>query len=336
MKAPKIISFILLFSYIYCIPDFTPQIPKEYEIAPWYNFTPSVITYSFDDGTFNQIQKGVPLLDKYNLKGSFNLITSWDHDWEEYKRAVEKGHEISSHTVNHPNLRDQDLETQSTELKESKKYIEKMVGKECITLVYPYCDSGDYDIAKKYYISARACSGELISSNPNDMFELSSIAVGSETEYEFAEDLNKWVDKAFEEKKWVIFLIHGIDNDGGYSPIKSSEFDKHLYYVKKNIGRFWVGTFKDVSKYILEANSLVIEENKNEEGNILIDVSCQYKTKITELDFPVTISRKIDSKCVNPKVLNENGLDEIKKTIYNGKIIFDVIPGQKYILKCDK
>lgn len=336
MKASKIIYFLLIFNYLYCIQDFKPQIPKEYGIAPWYNFTPSVITYSFDDGTFNQIEKGVPLLDKYNLKGSFNLITSWEHDWEAYKRAVENGHEISSHTVNHPNLRDQDLETQTTELKESKKFIEKMVGQECITLVYPYCDAGNYDLAKKYYISARSCSGQLISPNPDDMFELSSIIIGNKTEYEFAEDLNKWVDKAFEEKKWVIFLIHGIDNDGGYSPIKSSEFDLHLKYVKQNIGRYWVGTFRDVSKYILEANSLVIEENKDEEGNILIEVSCQYETKITKLNFPVTISRKIDSKCAKPKILNENDQEEIKKIINNGKIIFDVIPGQKYIIKCDK
>ena len=31
-----------------------------------------------------------------------------------------------------------------------------MIGQECITLVYPYCDAGDYDLAKKYFISARS------------------------------------------------------------------------------------------------------------------------------------------------------------------------------------
>ena len=54
----------------------------------------------------------------------------------------------------------------------------------------------------------------------------------------------------------------------------------------------------------MEANSLVIEENKNEEGNIIIDASYQYKTKITELNYPVTVSRKFNSKYNNSIVLN--------------------------------
>ena len=335
MRNKNLIFLFLLLNSFLCIQEFSPKIPEQYEIAPWYDFKPSAITYSFDDGTYNQIEKGVPLLDKYNLKGSFNLITSWNHDWEAYKRAAENGHEISSHTVNHPNLKEADLSTQLTELKESKKYIEKMVGQECITLVYPYCVAGDYDLAKKYFISARSCSGELIGPNPDDMFELSSIVIGNKTEYQFGKDLDNWVDKAFEEKKWVIFLIHGIDGDGGYSPIESFELDEHFRYVKKNEGKFWVGTFKDISKYILEANSLVIEENKNEDGNVVIDVSCEYKTQITKLNYPVTVSRKFDSGCDKPIIVSEKDL-EVKSRYNSDRIIFDVIPGEKYILKCQK
>jgi oligosaccharide reducing-end xylanase len=312
-----------------------PKVPKVYEIAPWYDFKPAAITYSFDDGTFNQIQKGVPLLDKYYLKGSFNLITSWEHDWEAYRKAAENGHEISSHTVNHPNLKNVDLETQAFELKDSKKFIEKMIGQECITLVYPYCDAGDYDLAKKYFISARSCSGDLISPNPQDMFELSSIVIGNKTEYQTGKDLNKWAEKAYNENKWLIFLIHGIDGDGGYSPIESFELENHFRYVQSYEDRYWSATFKDVSKYILEANSLVIEDNENEEGNIIITVFCEYTSKITKLDFPITISRTIDSKSKKPKILNENNSKEIKKRIILDKIIFDVVPGEKYILNCE-
>lgn len=323
-----IINLTLNLTYI-------PNIPKEYEIAPWYDFKPSVITYSFDDGTFNQIQKGVPLLDKYYLKGSFNLITSWDHDWEAYRKAAENGHEISSHTVNHPNLRDIDLETQTIELKESKKFIEKMVGQECVTLVYPYCDAGDYDLAKKYFISARSCSGEFIEPNPKDMFELSSIVIGNKTEYISGRDLNNIVQRVFEEQKWVVFLIHGIDGDGGYSPIDSFELENHFRYVQSYEDRYWVATFRDVSKYILEANSLIIEEKENDKGEIIIDVSCEYKTQITKLDFPITISRKINSNCLKPIILNEKDSKQIRIRIILDKIIFNVVPEEKYILKCE-
>ena len=330
----KLIIFSLLINLTILI-DYTPNIPEEYEIAPWYDFRPATITYSFDDGTYNQIEKGVPLLDEYYYRGSFNLITSWNHNWEAYKKAAENGHEISSHTVNHPNLKEIDIETQTIELKESKKIIEKLVGQECVTLVYPYCDSGDYDIAKKYFISARACSGELIDPNPDDMFELSSIVIGNQTEYKTARDLNNLAKKAYEEKKWLIFLIHGIDGDGGYSPIESFEFENHLRYIKSIEDLYWVATFKEVSKYILEANSLIIKETKNDERGIIIDVSCQYTTKITKLDAPITVSRTIDSTCLNPIIINQNNFKEMKKRIILNKIIFDVIPGEKYILKCE-
>ena len=118
----KLISFLINLTLLI---NYTPNIPNKYEIASWYDFKPAAITYSFDDGTYNQIQKGVPLLDKYYFKGSFNLITSKNNDWEAYRKAAENGHEISSHTVNHLNLKEIDIETQIMELKESKKIIEK-------------------------------------------------------------------------------------------------------------------------------------------------------------------------------------------------------------------
>ena len=115
------VSLLIFLSLIFCslcLLNYTQKIPEGYEVAPWYDFKPAVITYSFDDGTYNQIRKAVPLLDKYYFKASFNLITYWEQDWEGYKLAAKNGHEISSHTINHPNLREQDLDSQLNELKE--------------------------------------------------------------------------------------------------------------------------------------------------------------------------------------------------------------------------
>ena len=312
--------------------DLTPKIPEEYEIAPWHGFKPSAITYSFDDGSLNHLLKAVPLCDKYNLKATFNLITGGNNDWEGYKAAPENGHEMASHTIGHPDPNEQDDEEQNEEYKESKKLIEKMVGQECITLAYPYCAAGNYNIIKKYYISARSCSNKFINSNPDDMLDISSIVIGSASGYNTAKDLNGLVDKALERKEWVVFLIHGIDNQA-FSPLDSFELEIHLKYVIKK-DSFWVATFKDISKYILEANSLIILENKNKNGDIVIEVSTEYKTKLTVLDFPVTVSRKLDEKCKKVIIINKNDSSKIDVEIKDGKAIFDVIPDEKYILKC--
>ena len=308
------------------------DIPTEYEVAPWHGFKQAAITYSFDDGSRNQLLKAVPILDKYNLKATFNLITQSSNDWEGFKAAAENGHEIASHTITHSHLPEQDKETQTQEFKESKKLIEKMIGQECVTLAYPYCEPGDYDLIQKYYISARVCWGTLISHNTNDMYILSSIGIGSESDYKRAEDINALADLALKEKKWLVFLIHGIDNQA-YSPFDSLELEKHIKYVLKD-DNIWVATFKDISKYILEANSLIIKENKNEEGDTIIEVSTGYKTDLTKLDVPVTVARVLDDKCENVVISKENYLDEIDKQIESGRVIFDVVPGEKYIMKC--
>lgn len=328
-------SFILFLFFIFLhsstsIYNFTQKIPEEYQVAPWYGFKSSAITYSYDDGSSNHLLKAIPLMDKYNFKGSFNLITNVKNNWDGYREAAENGHEIASHTITHSHLKEQDRTTQTQELKESKKLIEKMVGHECVTLVYPYCEAGDLDIAEKYYISARSCSHQYISHNPDNMFDLSSFGIGNESNHKTAQDLNEIVDIGLEQKKWTVFLIHGIDNDGGYSYFDSFELENHFKYVQKK--DFWVATFRDVSKYILEANSLIIKEHKNEEGNIIIEVSTEYKTEITKLNVPVTVSRLIDYHIKDLTIMKEDDLSEIKTEIKEGLVIFDVVPGENYIM----
>ena len=84
----------------------------------------------------------------------------------------------------------------------------------------------------------------------------------------------------------------------------------------------------------MEANSLTILENKKDENNIEIEVSAEYKTDITLLDVPVTIYKKLTTSCKNVNILKENDLELVKNEIKEEKVIFDVVPGEKYIIKC--
>ena len=319
MKCYLVLSLILI--------NFTinaPQIPSAYEIAPWHGWKQGAITYSFDDGCQGQLTSAIPALNKYGLKGTFNLVTNWVSNWNGFKQAAQNGHEIASHTVSHVNLN----AAGENELSQSKQIIQNKIGQECVTLVYPNCVTGNKGAMAKYYISGRTCSGQFVSSNPRDMFEISSITCGSTTAYNSAQALNSLADQAAQQNKWVVYLFHGVDWDGGYSPISSSALDQHFAYVKQQ-DKWWVATFKDVSKYILEANNLVITE-AGTDNSYIIDVSCQYKTGLTQLNVPVTIARKVN--CFNPQV-KRNG-SPINSVPYNGKVIFDVIPGNKYTIQC--
>jgi len=65
------------------------------------------ITFSFDDGRVYD-RKLVDIMNRYGLRGTFNLVSGLlDKDgYVESKevKALYAGHEVASHTVNHPNL----------------------------------------------------------------------------------------------------------------------------------------------------------------------------------------------------------------------------------------
>ncbi len=65
------------------------------------------VTFSYDDGAI-QDRRLVALLNKYGLKGTFNLNSSklgFGVDPDEIKVLYE-GHEVAVHTLMHPNFRD--------------------------------------------------------------------------------------------------------------------------------------------------------------------------------------------------------------------------------------
>ncbi|MCR5455610.1 MAG: polysaccharide deacetylase family protein [Bacteroidales bacterium] len=305
------------------------QIPSEYAVAPWHGFSESAVTYSLDDLTPNQLPIAIPIFDRYGAKVSLNVVTSWvkPEDKEKLKLVAQNGHEIASHTCTHPNLAQLSAQEFEKEISESKRILQEYSGSECITLVYPYCVAAHKEIIPKYYISARCCSRHIEPHTPADMLDISSVGVGTESDVNTAEEFNKWVDDGVAQKGWCTFLIHAIDGDGGYSPIKSTELEKHLAYVAKNPSKFWVATFAQVSKYILERDALTIKEVKK--GNkITVTVGCKATSNITALNEPITISRVLPQGCTTAKTKAPNA------TVSNGKIIFDVVPGKTYKISC--
>lgn len=305
------------------------QIPEDYEIATWQGFRKCAITYSFDDGTPNQIPVAIPLLDKYGFHGTFNLVSDWVKDWNQWKKVAEGGHEIASHTITHSNFSQLTAEQQTEELAKSKAIIEEKIGKECVTMVYPYCARGKDSIVADYYISARSCSGQIGESTPNNFFDITSRVVGTESDMQTAENFNNWVTEASGKDGWCVFLIHAIDNDGGYSPIQSAEFEEHLKFVKSSDKLFWVATFADITKYIIERNSLTITETPNT-AHIDIAVRMDATSKLTKFDVPITVKRKLPDNCTEA-IVSCNG-QRIETIIENGYVTFDVVPGEDYTM----
>ena len=140
-------------------------------------------TMSYDDGVF-QDRRLIHLMNKYGLKGTFNLNSSLIEKGDPEKRWTEerpmrytrnripsvrmigddlpelyRGHEVAIHGVNHIFLNEADKETTFRELADDQKALSEMFGYKIEGGAFAYCQTNEFvpDIFKQ--IGIKYCRG---------------------------------------------------------------------------------------------------------------------------------------------------------------------------------
>ncbi len=101
---------------------------------------PMIIT--FDDGYEDAYTAAFPLLQKYNMKAVFYIITDFPGttkyaSWNQIRQMSGSGMEIGAHTMDHFDLAKMSADHQRQEIEGSKKAIEAEIGKPVLSLAYP-------------------------------------------------------------------------------------------------------------------------------------------------------------------------------------------------------
>lgn len=119
-----------------------------------------VVWLTFDDGNEDFYTIAYPILKKYKVKATNNVITGFvkkgnagNLTVKQMKEMMAHGMSFQSHTVNHPDLSATDKATQKVELTDSIDFLENKLNTKVNTIAYP---SGRYnqttlDLAKKTY-----------------------------------------------------------------------------------------------------------------------------------------------------------------------------------------
>lgn len=111
------------------------------------------VTFSFDDGITQDIRM-VELLNKYNLKATFNINSellgkrailsrnggmkiSHYKVWPDDVKCIYEGHEVAVHTLTHPSLVKQDDAEVVRQVEEDRKNLEALVGYDVVGMAYP-------------------------------------------------------------------------------------------------------------------------------------------------------------------------------------------------------
>jgi peptidoglycan/xylan/chitin deacetylase (PgdA/CDA1 family) len=304
------------------------QLSSPYEVAPWPGFRSCAISYTFDDGCSGQFSKAIPIFDEFGYKLTLFTVTNWVGNWNNLKNAAINGHEVANHTLSHPKLDTMAIEAQKTEIKTSNDLINSRVTtQKSVTMATPYCAKGNDSLAATFFIAVRGCQGFVEPNTPGNFMNVSSVICGDQGTVKKTIDFKNKANSAASSKGWLVYLIHGVDNDGGYSPLSSDTLRQSLAYLKENEHKFWVTTFGNAARYIKERNCIIINETASTDTSLTVNIADTLNNNEI-YNYPLTIRRALPAGWSQAKATqNELAITDTVIEINSVKYIqFDAVP----------
>lgn len=314
-----------------CINLFAQKVDAPYEVGKWQGFRSAAISYTFDDNLPNQLKIAVPMFNEYDFKLTLFTVTTANAgaapNYTGLQTAANAGHEIASHTVSHGHLGSANDATLTAEMKNSQDVINsKITGQKCVTMAYPYCETGKESIVQQYYFASRGCQGFVEGSTPGNFNNISSIICGSVGAVNTTAAFKSKADNAASIKGWCVYLIHAIDNESGYSPLSSAILRESLEYLNDNPEKFWVTSFGNAGRYVKERNAVSVSETVNSDNTITVHVTDSLDNSY--YFHPISVRRPLPDNWADCSVKqNGNGLPaKIVEVNFVKYVMFDVVP----------
>lgn len=149
-----------------------------------------IIWLTFDDSLKDFYTQAYPILQKYQMKATNNVITGFVQagredilTMEEIKEMKQNGMSFEDHTVNHPDLSVSSPDAQNSELQDSKQFLDSNLSQTTTTVAYP---SGRYSettmqIAEKLGYKMGLTTNNGLASLSNGLLSLNRVRVNPTT-----------------------------------------------------------------------------------------------------------------------------------------------------------
>jgi peptidoglycan/xylan/chitin deacetylase (PgdA/CDA1 family) len=211
------------------------------EIAKWFKGAHAAISFSWDDSNLTHEKIG-DILDEFDYKGSFfpDLNSpNYKNQKDVWKSLSIKGHEIGSHTINHPALtKVDDLQKLHYEIDESYSMLKRDMGIPPVTLIHPRLKA-NRDVA--YYVFQTYLFTRKLPS-----YDRMVVALKPKTTFN---EVAEKIDEAYMHHRYVIMRGHGL-GDEGYGPIPDDFLREVCQFITDTYGReVWVAPIREVALY---------------------------------------------------------------------------------------
>lgn len=235
----------------------------------WPEGKKAAVSLTFDDARLSQIDTGLSVLDEYGVKATFYVSPySMEKRLEGWKRAVDTGHEIGNHSLNHPctgnflwsrdkALEDFTLEKMRAELDAANDRVEELVNVRPKSFAFPcgqkFVGRGQatqsyVPLAGEIFESSRGWLDE--NSNDPAFCDMAQL-LGMEMDGKEFDQIKTIVDQAIQDGHWLVLGGHEI-GEAGTQTTRISMLQKLMEYAQDPDHGIWLAPVGTISSYVLE------------------------------------------------------------------------------------
>jgi peptidoglycan/xylan/chitin deacetylase (PgdA/CDA1 family) len=243
------------------------------EAFHWPEGKQMALSLTFDDARYSQVEKGIPLLDKHDVKGTFYVSPgAMLEKIEDWKKAVSSGHDIGNHTLVHPcsgnfpwarhkALEDYTLDKMAQELDSASMLIHHALGiwpkAFAFTCGQTYVGRGVDTRSYVPLVAERFETGRnWMNEGPNDP-AYCDLARLNGTELDglsFAEAL-KLIEAARVQGAWLVFAGHEMD-EGGRQTALLPTIDSICRYAADPANGIWLDHVSKIGAYVRDKRGM--------------------------------------------------------------------------------
>ncbi|MCF6442253.1 polysaccharide deacetylase family protein [Pseudoalteromonas luteoviolacea] len=227
------------------------------------------VSLTFDDARNSQVDVGIPILDKHNVKGTFYVNPKFvDERLDGWKKAAKNGHELGNHTSSHlctgnfAWLRKDDLGLEQVDLawlrqdiEATTTYMKEKLDVEPRSFAYPCGNTfvGRGKEVKSYVplIAELFKTGRtwLDETGNNPTYTDFAQLAGNRMDGMSFVEIKALLDMLKENNKWIILAGHEVGKKGLYTTDKAA-LDALIVYLKDPKNGYWLATVDEIATYI--------------------------------------------------------------------------------------
>ncbi len=202
--------------------------------APAWN--KAMVSLTFDDGWRSIHDNALPLMKRYNVLSTQYIVSGFLGQLKDYMTQSQvydflvAGHEIGSHTVDHPDLTQLSDKDLTHQLKASHDGLTKCF-QPTTDFAPPFGASNERTIKAEQtlYQTARSTEVGFNSSDTLNSYQLKVQNVRSDTS---PQQIRAWLDTAKANRVWLILVYHQVINGGGEYSRTPADFEADLRSIK--------------------------------------------------------------------------------------------------------